>query len=213
MITTLEKLRKPIPKELHRVPLITQRDSWTCGFWCAYTLYMIKRRPRELLSTVKNDDHYEKLDNYMKSLAGLAAIRVISSPVLVPVAIMTSETTKSEPSPKQVPREMTSEAIHLPKSKPIRMYSMKQGHKRRVTYFERKGPNLYTWPGKTPAESAVRPQPSIPLEWPGWEAFEQAFERIELNDDNRSARQAHDRDQRALNRDKKRSKVEEQHDD
>ncbi|KAI8956429.1 hypothetical protein F5Y11DRAFT_222777 [Daldinia sp. FL1419] len=239
MTTALQKLGKPIPGELHMVSLVTQRDSWSCGFWCAYTLHMIKRRPRELLSTAKNNgEPYEMLDNYMKSIAELAAIRLISSPVLVPVAIMTSETTKSEPSPKQVPREMTSEAIHLPKSKPIRTYSMKQGHKRvlgptpsesdtpgdlqldnrithgpwRVAYFEREGPNLYTWPGETSAESAVRPQPSIPLEWPGWDEFERTFDRIQLDDDDRSARQADERDQRALNRATKRSKVEEQGD-
>ncbi|KAI8958363.1 hypothetical protein F5Y11DRAFT_41844 [Daldinia sp. FL1419] len=113
---------------------------------------------------------------------------------------------------------------------------MKQGHKRvlepipsdtpgdlqldnrmthgpwRVAYFEREGPNLYTWPGETSAESAVRPQPSIPLEWPGWDEFERAFDHIQLDDDDRSARQADERDQRALNRATKRSKVEEQGD-
>ncbi|KAI8956464.1 hypothetical protein F5Y11DRAFT_196731 [Daldinia sp. FL1419] len=241
MTTALQKLGKPIPGELHTVPIITQRDSWSCGFWCAYTLHMIKRRPRELLSTVKNNsDHYEKLDNYMKSLAELAGIRVISDPAPVPIAIETSETIKSvDPPPKQVPQEKMPEAdkaINLPKRKPIRTYSMKQGHKRvlepipsdtpgdlqldnrmthgpwRVAYFEREGPNLYTWPGETSAESAVRPQPSIPLEWPGWDEFERAFDNIQLDDDDRSARQADERDQRALNRATKRSKVEEQGD-
>ncbi|KAI8956996.1 hypothetical protein F5Y11DRAFT_115978 [Daldinia sp. FL1419] len=232
MATALQKLGKPIPGELHTIPIVTQRDNWTCGFWCAYTLHMIKRRPRELVATAKNGDHYEKLDNYMKSLAGLAAIRVISSPVPLPAAIETSET---------IPRDKTPEAdkaIHLPKSKPIRTYSMKTSNKRvleptpsendipgdlqldnrmthgpwRVAYFERQGPNLYTWPGETSAESAIRPQPSIPLEWPGWEEFERAFDRIEIDD--RSAQQAHERDQRALNRAKKRSKQEDyKHDD
>ncbi|KAI8956437.1 hypothetical protein F5Y11DRAFT_221230 [Daldinia sp. FL1419] len=239
MTTALEKLGKPIPGELHSVPLVTQRDNWSCGFWCAYTLHMIKRRPRELVATAKNNsDHYEKLDNYMKSLAELAAIRVISSPVSVSVPDKTSETIESEPPPKMIPQDKTPEAIHLPKSKPIRTYSMKTSNKRvleptpsendipgdldldnrmthgpwRVAYFERQGPNLYAWPGETSAESAVRPQPSIPLEWPGWDEFERAFDRIDIDD--RSARQADERDQRALNRAKKRSKVEEQeHDD
>ncbi|KAI8956421.1 hypothetical protein F5Y11DRAFT_263076 [Daldinia sp. FL1419] len=241
--TALQKLGKPIPGELHSVPIVTQRDNWTCGFWCAYTLYMIKRRPRELLSIVKDGDHYEMLDNYMKSLAELAAIRVISDPApraaSVVAAIETSEPIESEPPSEQVSQDKTTEAdkaIHLPKSKPIRSYSMKTSNKRvleptqndisgglqldnrmthgpwRVAYFEREGPNLYTWPGETPAESAVRPQPSIPLEWPGWDEFERAFNRIQLNDDDRSARQADERDQRALNRATKRSKVEERGD-
>ncbi|KAI8965418.1 hypothetical protein F5Y11DRAFT_9789 [Daldinia sp. FL1419] len=241
MTIALQKLGKPIPVELHMIPLVTQRDSWTCGFWCAYTLHMIKRKPRELVATAKNNgDHYEMLDNYMKSLAELAAIRVISSPVPVPVAIETSETIKSkDPQPETIPQEKMPEAdkaIHLLKSKPIRTYSMKTSNKRvleptpsendipgnlqldnrmthgpwRVAYFERQGPNLYTWPGETSAESAVRPQPSIPLEWPGWDEFERAFDRIEIDD--RSVRQAHERDQRALNRATKRSKVEEQED-
>ncbi|KAI8960257.1 hypothetical protein F5Y11DRAFT_349724 [Daldinia sp. FL1419] len=55
-------------------------------------------------------------------------------------------------------------AIYLPKSELIRMNSIKTSNK---------------------------PQLSIPLDWPGWEVFKQAFERIQLDDD-RLARQVHE---------------------